>query len=105
MSYTVIWTSEALATFEDRIAYLNIHWTDKEITNFKSRVKEYLNTLSETPFIGKKPGKLKDVYMGLIIRQVSIIYRIKRGSSQIELISFIDNRQNPRKNRRYFSKR
>jgi plasmid stabilization system protein ParE len=105
MNYTIVWTGEALATFEDRITYLQKHWTEKEIRNFKTRVKDYLDTLSETPFIGKKPGKLKNVYMGLVIRQVSVIYRVKSGSDQIELISFIDNRQNPRKTRRHFSKR
>jgi hypothetical protein len=47
MSYSIVWTLEAYASFEDRIEYLNIHWTDKEIKNFKKRVTEYLETLKK----------------------------------------------------------
>ena len=39
MSYTIIWTSEALTTFEDRITYLKINWTEKEIKKIVTDVK------------------------------------------------------------------
>lgn len=35
--------------------------------------------------------------MGIIIKQVSLIYRVKAFSKEIELISFIDNRQDPKR--------
>ena len=101
MSFAIIWTSEATTTFDDRIEFLNIHWTEKEISTFKKRVNEYLDVLKETPLIGKSPGKLKNVHIGLIIKQVSLIYRVKSAAKEIELISFIDNRQNPRKIKKY----
>ncbi len=101
MSYTILWMPEALLTFEERITYLKIHWTEKEIKRFKERVKNYLEILKEEPLIGKRPGKLKNVHMGLIIKQVSIIYRVKVITKEIELISFIDNRQNPKKIKKY----
>ena|ERR1700744_2632129 len=101
MTYSIKWMPEAFTTFDDRIIYLNIHWTEKEITNFKNRVKEYLDTLSEEPLIGKQAGKLKDVHIGLILKQVSIIYRVKHLTKEIELLAFIDNRQDPRKIKKY----
>lgn len=73
MNYSIIWTPEAMSTFEDRITYLEINWTEREIKNFKKRVRQYLETLSEEPLIGKKPGRLKNVHMGLIIKPVSLI--------------------------------
>jgi plasmid stabilization system protein ParE len=103
MSFNLEWTEEALSTFEARIDYLKKHWTEKEISNFKKRVRNYLDTLIESPFIGKKPGKLKDVYQGLIIKQVSLIYRVKTQKQTIELLSFIDNRQNPQKSKKHSS--
>jgi hypothetical protein len=54
MSFTVRWTKEADSTFGDRIHYLNIHWTDREIKNFRER--EYLNILKDEPLLGKKAG-------------------------------------------------
>ncbi len=92
MSYTITWTEEALSTFEERIAYLKLHWTEREIVNFKSRVSEYLKVLEAEPLMAKRPGRFKNVHIGLILKQVSLVYRVKPVSKQIELISFIDNR-------------
>jgi len=101
MSYAITWTEEALSTFEDRITYLKIHWTEREIISFKKRVVEYLNILETEPLIAKKPGRFKNVHMGLILKQVSLIYRVKPLTKEIELISFVDNRQNPKRIKKY----
>lgn len=73
----------------------------KEIRNFKSRVNEYLDVLRETPLIGKKPGKQKHLYLRLIIKQVSLMYIVSVVKKEIELVLFIDNRQNPNKIKKY----
>ena len=101
MSYFITWSPQAILSFEDRIEYLEIHWTKKEITNFRQRVREYLEILKEKPFIGKNPGTVKNIHIGLIIKQVSLIYRVKVIKKEIELVLFVDNRQNPKKIRKY----
>ena len=101
MKYQVVWTAEAIDSFEERIAYLTVHWTNKEIDNFKKRTIEYLNTLVESPLMGRKTGRLKNVYTGLIRKQVSIIYRVVDSNHTIEILSFLDNRQNPSKIKKY----
>lgn len=101
MIYTITWTEEALSTFEERIAYLEMHWTQREIVNFKSRVIEYLKILQAEPLIAKRPGRFKNVHIGLVLKQVSLVYRVKPVSKEIELIAFIDNRQNPKKIKNY----
>jgi len=101
MSYAIVWTLEAFASFEKRIEYLAIHFTEREITNFRERVKEYLKVLQNEPLIGKKPGRYKNVYIGLIIKPVSLIYRVKTVKKELELLLFVDNRQDPRKIRKY----
>jgi hypothetical protein len=45
----------------------------------------------------RKSTKLKQTHIGVIIKQVSLIYRFKPKGNKIELIAFIDNRQNPKK--------
>ncbi|HEY8927821.1 MAG TPA: hypothetical protein VIM55_01425 [Mucilaginibacter sp.] len=91
---------EGLITFEDRIAYLNIHWTQKEIDSFTQRALEYLDILKVQPLIGKK-GKIKGVRIGLLMKEVSLIYRVKPIKMEIELLSFVDNRQDPRRIKKY----
>jgi hypothetical protein len=97
MGAKIIWTRKAVETFGKRIAYLEEHWTEKEIFNFTSRVNDYLNSLKTQPLMFRKSTKLKHTHIGVIIKQVSLVYRIKPKSQIIELIAFIDNRQNPKK--------
>jgi hypothetical protein len=47
----------------------------------------------------RKSARIKHTHIGVIIKQVSLVYRIKPKTQTIELIAFIDNRQNPKKNR------
>jgi len=47
----------------------------------------------------RKSARLKNTHIGVIIKQVSLVYRINSKINCIELIAFIDNRQNPKKQR------
>ena len=69
--------------------------------NFTNRVKEYLEVLSEEPLIGKRTGKRQNLHTGLIIKEVSLIYRVKAIKHEIGLVIFFDNRQNPKKIKKY----
>lgn len=96
----IIWSEKALETLQERIDYLTEHWSQKEIDAFLKRVFEYLDTLAQEPLIARLSFKTKNTHIAVIIKQVSIIYRIKPKSKEIELVAFIDNRQNPRKTRK-----
>lgn len=93
MGFKIVWTKKAVKTFGHRIDYLKKNWTDKEIFNFTNRVNQYLNTLLNHPQMFRKSYSLKHTHIGVIIKYVSIIYRIKANSNTIEIIAFIDNRQ------------
>jgi plasmid stabilization system protein ParE len=97
MGVEIIWTKRAIKTFGKRIAYLEEHWTEKEILKFTARVNEYLNSLQDQPLMFRKSARLKHTHVGVIIKQVSLVYRVKPNSYSIELIAFIDNRQNPKR--------
>jgi plasmid stabilization system protein ParE len=97
MGPEIIWTKKAVQTFEKRITYLEEHWTEKEIFNFTARVSEYLISLKTQPLMFRKSARLKQTHIGVIIKQVSLVYRVKAKSNTIELVAFIDNRQNPKR--------
>jgi plasmid stabilization system protein ParE len=96
----IIWSEKAGETLQERIDYLKKHWSQKEIDAFLERVFEYLETLTQEPLIARKTYKTKNTHIGVIIKQVSIIYRFKPKEKVIELVAFIDNRQSPRKTKR-----
>jgi hypothetical protein len=64
---------------------------------FTNRVNDYLTSLQSQPLMYRKSVRLKHTHIGVIIKQVSLVYRIKPKSNTIELIAFIDNRQNPKR--------
>jgi len=97
---TIIWSEKAGETFQRNIDYLLENWPEVESKKFIERVFQYLDTLAKEPFIARKTYKTKHTYIGVIIPQISVIYRIKPRSKIIELVTFIDNRQSLKKNRR-----
>lgn len=68
MGPEIIWTKRAVKTFGKRIAYLEEHWTEKEIFNFTSRVNEYLDSLQSQPLMFRKSARLKQTHIGVIIK-------------------------------------
>jgi len=95
MGFEIVWTKKAVKTFSNRIAYLEENWTQKEIFNFTARVNKYLESLQNQPLMFRKSTKINDTNIGVIIKQVSLVYRVKPKSQKIELIAFVDNRQKP----------
>jgi len=99
MGYEIVWTPTAVRTFQRNIDYLEKHWTEREITNFVTLTSDFLNTLSQSPLIFRESYKVKNTRIGLIVKQVSVVYRVKPRKKVIELITFIDNRSDTKKSR------
>ncbi len=94
MGFEIVWTKKAVKTFGKRIKYLEEHWSEKEISNFVVLVNRHLALLQSQPSMFRKSFKVKYTYTSVIIKQVSLIYRVKPSNHIVELIAFIDNRQN-----------
>jgi hypothetical protein len=73
MGFEIVWSNKAIQTFGDRIAYLEEHWTEKEILKFTQRVNNYLDGLKTQPLMFRKSIKLKHTHIGIIIKQVSLV--------------------------------
>ena len=97
MGFKVVWTNKALDTFAQNIAYLQEKWTEKEVNAFSNKVNDILSAIREQPLMYRKSEKLSNVHIGVIVKQVSLVYRVKPRKKEIELIAFLDNRQDPKK--------
>jgi plasmid stabilization system protein ParE len=98
---TIIWSRKAVETFQRNIDYLEENWTKNEVDKFVGRVFQYIEILSTEHFIARKTYKTKDTYIGVIIPYISIVYRVKPKKDLLEIVTFIDNRQSSKKNRRF----
>lgn len=96
----IIWSVRAVETLQKNVDYLLENWPEVESKKFLKRIFEYIEMISSMPFIARKTFKTKHTYIGIIIPQISVVYRVKPKSNKLEIITFIDNRQSLKKNKR-----
>ena len=91
----VIWTPEAVTTFNQNIAYLQQEWNDKVIERFIDKTDKLITLISEQPLLFPSAHKKKSIRKCLVVKQVSLYYRVQKDT--IYLITFWNNYQHPRK--------
>ena len=88
----VIWTPEAEKSFDAVIAYLEEHWTRREIKNFLEQTNVIIQHITRHPLSFRSAGK-EDIREALITKQNLLLYRISEGT--LYLLYFWDTRKNP----------
>lgn len=94
MAKKIIWTPESEKTFEKVLTYLETNWTEKEKTNFITATQKAIQIISQQPELFRKLAKL-NTHEALITKHNLLLYKIKMDS--VDLITFWDTRQNPKK--------
>ncbi len=97
MAYKIIWSAEADKTFEANIKYLEDNWSENEIINFVNKSFEIIDVISKTPLLFKQSKTSKRIRKALVVKQISLYYRVNNSKTTIELITFWNNYQNPKK--------
>lgn len=88
--FNIIWSDLALEDYIQNIFYLEKFWTNNEISNFVKKVNENIELLSYGNIIFKQT-EFKNIYQIVIIKQISIYYRIENNN--IYLLRFWNNYQ------------
>ncbi len=94
----VFWTPESVETFEQIIENLNIYWSQKEINKFIEQTEFTINLIKKNPFLYKSSSQNKLIRKGFVNKLVSMFYKVNPNNNEIEIITFWNNRQNPKKN-------
>ena len=97
MALEINWTTRADKKFDQILNYLVEEWGESTAKYFTRRVYDILDLLTEFPEIGTVENKEKGIRGFIIIKQVSLFYRI--SGDRIILLNFFDNRQHPLKKR------
>ncbi len=93
----IIWSGRSIDTYNAIIDYLLKEWTDKEIYNFATRVSDKLKILKLQPRIGMVVNKRQNIYRTLVHKRVTLVYHYKPLKKEIELVTFWQNSQNPKR--------
>ena len=88
----VIWSDSAIADVSDNIDYLEIVFSDKEVSLFLNNIDNVLNILRLGNIIFISSGYI-DVYKVPIVSQITLFYKIQNDT--VFLLRFWNNRQNP----------
>ena len=90
------WTVKSVESFDRVIEYLEFKWTKKEVENFILETEKILKYISVNPRMFRKAHKL-DIREAVVTPHNLLIYKIY--ATHIDLITFWDTRQDPRKRR------
>jgi plasmid stabilization system protein ParE len=93
----IIWSAGAIDTYNAIIQYLYDEWTDKEVRNFGKRVDAKLQILRLQPRIGRLVNKKGNVHRTLVHKKITLVYRCKLRKNEIELVTFWNNLQDPKR--------
>ena len=93
----ILWTDSAKITFDNIVEYLREKWSEKEVEKFINRTTEMLSKLKHYPETCRPSAKRKFVRIGILSKQVQLVYHYKPGKKQIKILLFWGMKQNPAK--------
>jgi len=96
MDYEIVWSPVAKTSYFAILDYLEKNWTTKEIHAFVQRTEDILDVIKTRTSLFQY-SKSSDTHRCVLVKQVSLFYRVRPATSRIELLVFWDNRQNPEK--------
>ena len=93
MKYTIIFSSEAIDTFESIKEQVRERWGNKTVVEFEKRTRQVLGVIETSPFVFQSIALNDNIRRGFIHRNCSMFYEV--SETQIEILFFWDNRQEP----------
>ena len=96
MGLKIIWSPTARKSFDNLILFLESKWERKVIEKLFTELNSSLKSISINPEMFPVVSSKTKLRKCVLRRRTLLLYRIKSADS-IELVLFIDTRQNPMK--------
>lgn len=90
------WSETAKLTYAEELNFIDTKWGINEVEKFITLTDNFLKTLKTGTFQGK-PIRKGTLRMSVISKQTSVFYTFNKSNQKIELISFWNNKQDPKK--------
>ncbi len=92
----IVWSPRATADFERIVEYLLLEWGEIIAFDFAEDVDRVLNIVLLLPEVYPKLNA-RQIRKAVVVKQVSVFYRIDERNGEIRILRLWDNRQNPTK--------
>lgn len=96
MAYKIIWSPEAVKTFDAIVEYISVNFTNKEVAFFINSVNRRLLAMTYFPKTSRTITAGSRRRKAVIHKRTVLIYTIRARKKEIELLFFFDTRQNKR---------
>jgi plasmid stabilization system protein ParE len=91
----VFWSETAKATYAEELDFIYRKWGTKEVEKFINLSITFIKTLKTGVLVGK-PIKKKEFRISKISKQTSLVYSIDKKNNLVTLITFFNNKMNPK---------
>jgi plasmid stabilization system protein ParE len=91
----IIWSPQAKTSLDELIEFLESKWSVKTISTFLKEIEHVLSLISGQPNMYPIFSKKKKIHKCVVKRKTLLLYRTL--PTHIELVKFVDGRQNPSK--------
>mgnify|MGYP001560589577 CR=1 FL=1 len=95
MKLVVIWSPQAKKSLDSLVEFLEQKWSVKVIRDFLREVDSTIYAISKQPLMYPYLSEKKEVHKCVIKKKTLLLYKV--SPTQVELLKFIDSRQNPSK--------
>ena len=90
----IVWTRIARITYFEILENLQEYWTEQEIQNFHRLTEENLFQLTSGKIL--HPLIFPEIRKVIIHPNISLFYKIDKKGDCLDLITFFNNRMNPK---------
>tara|TARA_R110002050_G_scaffold266251_1_gene407578 strand:- start:221 stop:529 length:309 start_codon:yes stop_codon:yes gene_type:complete len=92
----IVWTKLASVTYKEVFENLEWRWTKKEMKNFNDLTNSLLEKVKNKQVVHPFGNKKLGVRKAIVHKNVSLFYKEDRNNNKIYLITFFNNRMNPK---------
>lgn len=86
--YKFFWTDEALINLGEILDYLKYRWTQREIANFKKKLKRQIGLIEKNPLMFPVTTYNKRLRKAVLSKQTTIFYEL---SGKVIYLAYIFN--------------
>ena len=96
MAYKIIWSPEAVKSFDEIVNYIAKNFTEKEVASFINSVNRRLLVMAQFPKVSHTMTRTSRRRKAVIHKLTILFYIIRERKKEVELLSFFDTRRNNR---------
>ncbi len=76
MDYELRWSDESVHNLEEILDYIKYKWTDKELNNFKNKLRHQLDLIVQNPYMFPASTIKQELRKAVLSKQTTIFYEI-----------------------------